>query len=104
MTGSCPGPGVPVASDPGATGAVLRFTRSAALSKSEVFDLCDVLWQAQRSLEHVGRSEVAESISRWIEVVEGRIVAPDTTCETPHERPSHAELEGSCRARRLELE
>jgi len=95
VTGSCPGPGVSIASDPGATGAVLRFTRSAALSKSEVFDLCDVLWQAQRSLERAGRSEVAQSISLWIEVVEGRIVASDATRETPHGGAAHAEVDGS---------
>lgn len=76
MTGSCPGPEVPVISDPGATGAVVRFSSCAALSKSEVFDLCDVLWRAQRQLDGSRHSEIAGSISKWIEVVEGRLAHP----------------------------
>jgi len=69
------GSGVLGAPDPDRATAPVRFRSDATLSKSEVFDLCDVLWQTERELRHVGCCAAARAVGRWIEIVECRLAA-----------------------------
>ncbi len=53
----------------------LRFASAVVLSKSEAFEVCSSLWDAERALMGGGRPAEAAKMASWFQVIESRLAS-----------------------------
>lgn len=75
MTGPVAGPGASPVPGPAPDPRPVGFRSAVELSKDEAFELCDLLWRAERALQARGWQVLGDTAGRWVDTIERRMTA-----------------------------